>query len=119
MITEKPSYKPLYIQVKDLLLKQIVDNVYKRGEPIPSEAELAQELETSVFTIRQAIALLVADGLLVKQRGKRTFVSEQKTKLSFFSWIPETKRGEKILSEVIDLFEKKYPYLTPKLISHN
>ena len=112
MAEDKGRGRPLYAQVKERLLRRIVDGIYKRGEAIPSEAELAKEFGTSVFTVRQAVSLLVADGMLIKRQGRRTFVSDQKTTLTFLTWLPETKQGEKILLEVISLFGKKYPSLS-------
>ncbi|MCP4397761.1 MAG: extracellular solute-binding protein [bacterium] len=109
MAEEKIRYKPLYDQVKDLLLKRVIDGIYKKGETIPGESNLADELGTSVYTVRQAISLLVANGILIKKQGKRTYVSDQKIKLSFFTWMPETPRGEKIVLETIELFHKKNP----------
>ncbi|MCP4405250.1 MAG: extracellular solute-binding protein [bacterium] len=119
MKNDKIRYQPLYMQVKGLLLKRIVNGDYKSGEVIPGESALARDLETSVYTVRQAISLLVADGVLTKKQGKRTFVTERKIRLSFFSWIPETKRGEKILSEVIALYQKRNPSIEIECIPTN
>ena len=105
----KVRYTPLYLQVKDVLLKRISNNVYQRGEAIPSEATLAQEFGASVSTIRQALALLSAEGVLVKKQGKGTYVSEQKTTLRFFSWMGERATGKAILLRMIERFEQKYP----------
>jgi ABC-type glycerol-3-phosphate transport system substrate-binding protein len=116
MSAGKVRYKPLYLQVKDVLLERIEDNVYQDGQRIPTEVSLSKEFGTSVSTIRQAVTLLVNDGLLIKKQGKGTFVSRHKTKLRFFSWILETTRGEKILQDVIALFEKKHPFITIECI---
>lgn len=112
MAEERGRGKPLYAQIKECLLQRIADGVYKRGEAIPSEAELAKEFGASVFTVRQAVSLLVADGMLIKRQGRRTFVSNQKTTLTFLTWLPETKQGEKILLDVIARFEQKSPSLS-------
>jgi len=45
------------------------------GEAIPSEASLSKEYGVAVGTIRQAIAQLAEDGVLVKRHGKSTMVS--------------------------------------------
>ena len=110
------NYNPLYLQVKDVLLKRIVDSLYPSGELLPSEARLATEFGTSVSTIRQALSLLVADGVLVKKQGKGTFVSDKKVKISFLSWMGETPRGEEILKELVQRFEAKYPPITIDII---
>lgn len=103
---------PLYTQLKEQLLKRIAQGLYPQGEPIPSEAKLADEFGVSVFTVRQAVSLLVAENLLIKQQGRRTFVAERKTKLTFFTWLPETKHGETLLNDILAQFEQKHPGLT-------
>ncbi len=105
----KLSYNPLYLQVKDALTKRIVSGVYRPGDSIPSESRLAGEFGTSISTIRQALSLLVSDGYLVKKQGKGTIVSEKKVKISFLSWLGETRLGEEILNDLIRQFEEKYP----------
>ena len=112
MAESKTRENPLYTQLKDQLVKRIARGVYKPGEPIPSEAEIAKEFGVSVFTVRQAVALLVADNVLIKQQGRRTYVAEQKTKLTLFTWMTETKQGERILRDVLKRFEEKYPSLS-------
>jgi ABC-type glycerol-3-phosphate transport system substrate-binding protein len=105
----KLSYNPLYLQVKDIIQKQVVDGKYPPGANIPSEARLAEDFGTSVSTIRQALSILVSEGKLVKKQGRGTFVSEQKVEITLFSWIGETPRGEEILRQTIEAFERKNP----------
>jgi ABC-type glycerol-3-phosphate transport system substrate-binding protein len=110
------SYNPLYIQVKDILLKRMVDGAYRPGEAIPSEAKLATDFGTSISTIRQALSILVSEGYLVKKQGKGTYVSERKTEISFLSWIVESKYGERILTELLHMFEERNPAIKVKII---
>ena len=112
----KLSYHPLYLQVKDVLMKRIVDGVHGPGELIPSESRLAAEFGTSVSTIRQALSLLVAEGILVKKQGKGTLVSDRKVKLSFLSWMGETRRGEEILTSLLHRFEERNPAIAIDVI---
>lgn len=112
MSAGKVRYKPLYLQVKDVILTRIEQDLYRDGESIPTEAKLAEEFGTSVTTIRQALTLLVNEGILIKKPGRGTYVSKQRTNITFFSWIPETKRGAEILADVIAQFEQKYPTIT-------
>jgi len=116
MTQPKVSYNPLYLQVKDVLLKRIVDGLYSPGQIIPSESKLAEDFGTSISTIRQAVSILVSDGILKKKQGRGTFVSEQKIRISFLSWLPETKQGEKNLTELINHFEKKNPTIEIEVI---
>ena len=109
-------YVPLYLQVRDKILKRIVDEKLGPGMLIPNEQSLAKTYGTSLSTIRQAITLLVADGVLSKKQGKGTFIAEKKTVLSFLTWIGESLRGEAILKELVTRFEAKNPNISIKVI---
>jgi len=108
MADENIKYTPLYLQVKDIILKRLVEGKYKTGERIPSESVLAGDFKISISTVRQALSILVSEGYLEKKQGKGTYVSEKKIKISFMSWVGETKRGLEIIKNVIDKFERKY-----------
>lgn len=55
--------------------KKVEEGVWGIGNPIPSEASLAKEYGVAVGTIRQAVAQLAGEGILVKRHGKSTEVS--------------------------------------------
>jgi len=110
------SYNPLYLQVKEVILKRLADGVYTPGKLIPSEQRLAADFGTSVSTIRQALSILVSEGYLVKKQGKGTFVSEKKVKVSFLGWIGESRQGMEIMRELIGAFEEKYPLISIEYI---
>ena len=67
------SFIPLHIQLKEKIEEQIRNGVYK--DQIPSERQLMEEYQTSRSTVREAINLLVLEGILEKKHGKGTFVS--------------------------------------------
>jgi len=112
----KLAYNPLYLQVKDVLARRIVDGRPGPGELLPSESRLASEFGTSISTIRQALSLLVADGTLVKKQGKGTMVSDRKVRVTFLSWMGETRLGEEILAGLMRRFEEKYPAIAVDVI---
>ena len=116
MEESKLNYNPLYLQVRDVLMKRIVDGQHRPGELIPSESRLASDFGTSISTIRQALSLLVADGFLVKKQGKGTLVSDRKVRISFLSWMGETRRGEELLNGLVRKFEEKYPPIAIDII---
>ncbi|MFQ5730071.1 MAG: GntR family transcriptional regulator [Waddliaceae bacterium] len=66
---------PYYYQIANLLRRKIEDGEFGAGDKIPKETELAEAFGVSRVPIRQALALLVQDGLLYRQRGRGTFVS--------------------------------------------
>jgi len=66
---------PLYRQVAVLLERKIVNGTFKAEQRLPSIERLAREYGVSVITIRQAIELLEAGGLLRREQGRGTFVT--------------------------------------------
>lgn len=66
---------PYYYQIANLLRRKIEDGEFAAGDKIPKETELAEAFGVSRVPIRQALALLVRDGLLNRQRGRGTFIS--------------------------------------------
>lgn len=75
MKLDRYSSVPLYAQLRELILERIQDGVYGPGEKIPSEMDFCKELDLSRPTVRQAVAELVADGVLEIHKGKGTFVA--------------------------------------------
>lgn len=111
------KYQPLYMQVRKSLLKNIVDGEYIHNQPLPTESILADSFGTSISTIRQALSTLVSDGVLVRKQGKGTFLSDSKKRISFFTWIPETPKGEQSINELVKRIEKKHPNLAVDIVT--
>jgi GntR family transcriptional regulator len=72
---------PLYYQLETILRKKITAGDYSPEVPLPSEDALAVKYEVSRITVRQALSSLEQDGLVIRQRGKGTFVSENTSAL--------------------------------------
>lgn len=70
------SYKPLYVQVKDRLVRRLIDGAWQPGQLIPSEMELAREIGVSQGTIRKALDAMSSENLLVRRQGRGTYVAE-------------------------------------------
>ena len=66
---------PLYQQIFEDIKASIENGTYVPQQKIPSEPELSEEYGVSRITVRRAIEELCADGYLVKQQGRGTFVS--------------------------------------------
>ena len=65
-----PAFRPLYLQLKDLLLRDMETRQWRPGEALPSEIELAARFGVSQGTVRKAIDALAADNLVVRRQGK-------------------------------------------------
>jgi GntR family transcriptional regulator len=68
-----PSRFP-YQGIVDELRTSILDGRLSAGERLPSENELAERYATSRPTVRRAIALLKAEGLVNTEQGRGAFV---------------------------------------------
>jgi GntR family transcriptional regulator len=67
---------PLYYQLKNILKSKILSNELKGNERLSSEAELCTEYNVSRATVRQALSELMKDGLIYRDRGRGTFVTD-------------------------------------------
>jgi GntR family transcriptional regulator len=74
--TFRLSQVPLYIQVATMLRRRIEEGHWSPGEKISTIEELQAELGVARVTVRQAVDLLEKDGLVRRQQGKGTFVSQ-------------------------------------------
>ncbi|HVU35171.1 MAG TPA: GntR family transcriptional regulator [Opitutaceae bacterium] len=75
---------PRYHQLRDVIAGEIARRRWRPEEAIPTEAELAQEHGVSIGTLRKAIDLLVAEGVLERQQGRGTFVRRPQFNASLF-----------------------------------
>jgi GntR family transcriptional regulator len=99
---------PLYIQIMQRLRSQIEGGIWAPGFLLPGEAEMCKTYNVSRIVIRQALGELANQGLIVRLRGKGTFVKETKIgeglvqKLTGF-YHDMVERGYKPITHVIDL----------------
>ncbi|ASK62715.1 phosphonate metabolism transcriptional regulator PhnF [Virgibacillus phasianinus] len=75
---DKNSPLPIYYQLEEEIRLLIQTEKLSPGELLPSEREYAERYNISRMTVRQAINNLAAEGLLYRQKGRGTFVSEKK-----------------------------------------
>jgi len=69
---------PLYHQLKELLVEKIESGEWDPGHQLPPELHLAAEFQVSRATVRQAMQLLAAQGLIERRQGLGTFVARPK-----------------------------------------
>ncbi len=82
MKASRSSPVPLYLQITDIIRQRIAQNIWPADSFIPSLEELAAEFQTSRVTVRHAVQLLSAEGVLQPRRGKGTLVAEKKASLT-------------------------------------
>ena len=82
------------------MLGELIQNeVYKPGEKLPSEEELAGLLGVSRPTLRVAIGYLESQGLLIRRHGVGTFISNSQAENI-------TGEGLEVVESVCDLAER-------------
>lgn len=88
---------PAYQRLRDEFARSIADREWVPGEPIPAELELAHRTNTSVGTVRKAIELLVAQGLLERFQGRGTYVRRPSFASAFRFFRFEKNTGERVV----------------------
>ena len=89
------------------------DKRFRPGDKLPNELELAQTLHVSRSTLREAIRVLSAQGVLEVRRGKGTFVTNSKQLEGDFDMLQLTnvRVTVKDLYEMRLIFEPEAAYL--------
>ncbi|HEK9725655.1 TPA: GntR family transcriptional regulator, partial [Streptococcus equi subsp. equi] len=98
---------PAYIKIHDAIKKDIEKEVWTIGSRLPSERDLAEHFEVSRMTLRQAITLLVEEGILERRVGSGTYVASHR--------VQERMRGTTSFTEIVNSQGRKP---SSKLISY-
>ncbi|TGB02806.1 GntR family transcriptional regulator [Halobacillus salinus] len=93
---------PLYRRIAQQIKDEIEEGRWKEGESIPTELHLSKQFDASRVTVRQAIKLLVEEGLLEKIQGSGTYVKEQKIEHNIFELISFTEEMRSLNKEPIN-----------------
>ncbi|MBS2966723.1 GntR family transcriptional regulator [Actinocrinis puniceicyclus] len=72
-ISDRPAYK----QIADAIRDAVSSGEIGPGEKVPSEADLIRLFNVAQGTVRNALSLLRAEGLLRAEHGKGVFVRER------------------------------------------
>ena len=86
---------PLYIQISESLLEQIVSGELAPDDRLPSERALCKSLNVSRMTLRMALRELDNKGLLVRRPGDGTYVAKPKIERQAGKLAPFTKSMRK------------------------
>lgn len=98
---------PAYIKIHNAIKKDIDEGVWLIGDRLPSERDLADHFEVSRMTLRQAVTLLVEEGILERRVGSGTYVASHRVR--------DKMRGTTSFTEIVHS-QGKTP--SSKLISY-
>lgn len=65
---------PVYVQIAELIIRDIAAGRLMEGERLPPEREMAAGLNTSVGTLRKALSELTKKGLLERIQGSGNYI---------------------------------------------
>lgn len=67
---------PIYLQIEEQIKLNIIKEIYKKGERLPSVREYALMLKTNPNTINRALLELEEQGLIKTQRTSGKYITE-------------------------------------------
>ncbi len=65
-----------YNRLSEELKQKILDGIYRPGDKLPSENELAAQYQISRHTVRKALDMLTREGYVYAEHGRGTFCSD-------------------------------------------
>lgn len=103
MIISNSSPTPIYEQIKNSIISQIMNDELKENDIIPSIRNLAKDIKISVMTIKKAYDELEEEGYIKSIQGKGTFVSPKNSELAKDK---AQKDIEDYISKIVDISSK-------------
>ena len=114
---ERTMEEPMYIKIHNQIKRDVENHVYKVGDRIPAERQLAVKFGVSRMTLRQAIKTLEEEGMLERRLGSGTYVASQKVqeKMSgIMSFTEITQANGQIPSSKLISYQIGKPSLSEK-----
>lgn len=96
MIIEFDEKQPIYLQIMDLIKRDIVSGKLKEGDKLPSVREMAEKLKVNPNTVQRAYQELEREKVTFIQRGMGTFITKDEGMISALK--------KKMAKDVLDAF---------------
>ena len=78
---------PLYMQISELLAREIAAGIWPDGSRLPTEVDLAAQLNVAIGTLRKALADLEKKQLLERIQGSGTYVRKRAKTGSIYEFL--------------------------------
>ncbi|GLI86420.1 GntR family transcriptional regulator [Rossellomorea marisflavi] len=98
MVEEYSASKPIYLQIADRIIREIVRRERHPGDKLPSVREMALQAGVNPNTIQRTYSELERMTIVETKRGQGTFVTEEDDVLSVLN--------QRVQREVIEIFIK-------------
>ncbi|GAB3751026.1 GntR family transcriptional regulator [Microlunatus parietis] len=100
--------RPIHAAITERLRAELGD--YADGDLLPGDRELAERFGVSRMTVRQAVATLVTEGLIIRRRGSGTYVAKRAVHRRMARLLSFTehmhRQGRTPSAQVIDLGDR-------------
>ncbi|MDI9348267.1 MAG: GntR family transcriptional regulator [Methylacidiphilales bacterium] len=113
-----PTYSPLYQQIYTTLLMWINSGRWKLNQKLPSEPDLALELNVSTGTIRKALDQLSNEKVVIRKQGKGTYLNELNVETNLFLYFKFYDLVGKRIHPTSKFISKKTTSLGNNLAKH-
>lgn len=81
MKVEFDNNTPIYLQIMNIVKKQIIRGEIKEGDKIPSVREFAEMLQINPNTVQRTFQELEREGIVITKRGMGRYVTEDSDKV--------------------------------------
>ncbi|MGP4020209.1 GntR family transcriptional regulator [Saccharopolyspora sp. 5N708] len=87
---------PLHARLREALTERLRGGEWPPTEPLPAEAELAQDYGVSLGTMRRVLTDLVDEGLLERRQGNGTYLRRMQAQNSLFRFFRHYRQGDQV-----------------------
>jgi GntR family transcriptional repressor for pyruvate dehydrogenase complex len=102
-LLQKVAPVRIFEQAVEQIRELIISNAWPVGQKLPTEQELSKQLSVSRSSVREALRVLEAEGLIEVKRGSGAFVSEpRKAESEIARWL---EQREETLEQVLQVRE--------------
>ncbi|MEF2244707.1 MULTISPECIES: extracellular solute-binding protein [unclassified Paenibacillus] len=117
--SDRITFQTRYNDMLDTLRHEILTSIRPAGEYIPSELALSEQYQISRKSVRKALDILVADGLLTKvpRVGNMVNAVEEFQTITIRLGYYPSLENEAALLDLIDLFRRHYPHIKVEMLS--
>ncbi len=111
-----PGALPLYLQISEMLIRDIAAGRLADGARLPPEREMAAQLGIAIGTLRRALADLTEKGLLERIQGSGNYVRQQPAPTSVYALfrLELVEGGGLPTADVLDLARVAKPHDLPE-----